>query len=376
MAHRQASVSLKVDPVSEKNHLRPFPIVQVTPDSGNGRGRLMKQIRIKDLTPAGSTEPPITFVNTYGFVKPLRTRSEFFSEFHRPDSSPSITACTLPFGAGPNIDHPMRLLEEIEKCHIVMRKSASLREEVVYTIQKLPPILAYHQIASQKLICVPSEKYLKAPSKMQSGVDYTYCISFLSIVYCPPSLKFRVLRPLQMMRSSTMRSIQIEVLLEVDCDDSSPATRFLIRDEATQKWRASVWFHLCNIIKSHQGGDKYDDHYFNDKCRKMDLEVGIIDMWGPTFLVKAHGRVPKSAKVYFSQKNWACHPLVDAAPALSKILWSVGASIVQVNAILQPSDLNQLAQFSDVIYPKVKINRALAGSPPSKWNPVKKAVLG
>ncbi|ADI80719.1 matrix protein [Tuhoko virus 2] len=375
MAHRQATVSIKVNHESEKNHLRPFPIVQLPPSPGGSRGRLTRQIRIKDLTPAGSTEPSLTFINTYGFAKPLRTRTEFFSELHKPDSLPSVTACTLPFGAGPNIEHPMRLLDEIEKVHIVMRKSASAREEIVFNVCRLPPILSKHHIATQKLVCISSEKYLKAPGKMISGMDYNYHIAFISVVYCPASLKFRVMRPLQLLRSSTMRSIQLEVILVIECSDNSPATRNLIFDDESKTWRASVWFHLCNILKSNKSAEKYDDHYFNEKCKKMDLEVGIADMWGPTFLVKAHGKIPKTAQVYFSPKGWSCHPLVDAAPALSKILWSTGARIVNVNAILQPSDLGQLVQVSDVIYPKVKINKKLMNTAPSRWNPVKKAVL-
>ncbi len=367
MAIPQSKISIPVDETSQKNVLNPFPIVQVTKETGVPTGRLVKQLRVKNLTPKGSTEIPLTFVNTYGFIKPLRTYTEFFSELHPQESTPSITACMLPFGAGPYIENPQRLLQDCDRIHIVARKSASLKEEVIFDVRKLTPIFSKHHIAAERVICVSSERYVKSPSKMTAGVDYAYQITFISVTFCPESLKFRVARPIQKLRMPIMRSVQLEIILSIDCAMNSPLRKCLIIEPGKKECKASIWVHICNIYRGKKPFKQYDDQYFIQKCKKMQLECGIVDMWGPTFLVRAHGKIPKLAKPFFSSRGWACHSLSDAAPGISKALWSVGAKIVEVNAILQPSDLHQLVQVSDTIWPKVKLNEKLVDYPKSKW---------
>ncbi|AHH02038.1 matrix protein [Sosuga virus] len=374
MAHRQATIPVHVDHHSEKNHLRAFPIVQADSPEGTEKGRLIKQMRFKDLTPRGSTEPPISFINTYGFIKPLRTREEFFSELHKQSQTPCLTACSIPFGAGPALDHPERLLDEIEKALIVVRKSASTSEECVFEIRKLPPMLTRHQLAGNKILCVPSDKYVKAPGKLTSGVDYAYHIVFISVTLCPPSQKFRVPMPVQSLRAKVMRSVHLEVMLKIDCDPGSPITKNLIYDSENDVWLASIWFHLCNLYKGHKPFKEYDDHHFAAKCRSMKLEVGIVDLWGPTFLVKSHGKIPHAARPFFGKHGWVCHPIMDCAPAICKSLWALSVSIVQVTAVLQASDLSQMVRMTDVIFPKIKVNPDLHGLGKSRWNPVTKIV--
>ncbi|AFX75115.1 matrix protein [Achimota virus 2] len=374
MSSMASSIKLPVDLRSEKYHLHPFPIVQ-TPSGEDGKGsRLVKQLRIKNLMPRGSTEQPITFLNTYGFVRPMRTHGEFFSEFHRPDTTPCVTACMLPFGAGPFLDNPTRLIDEIDKAHIIIRKSASYREEIIFDIKKLPSMLTQHQLAQDKIICVSSEKFLKSPGKVTSGVDYLYSITFMSITYCPASYKFRVSRPLQIIRAKAMRSVHLEIMMRIECKKDSPLLKNMITTDGSEGGVVSVWFHICNLYKGNNPAKEYDDSYFSKKCKQMDIECGIVDMWGPTLMVHAHGHIPKMAKPFFNRKGWACYPFSDAAAGLSKTLWSVGATIVEVNAILQASDLAQLTHVHDIIYPKVKLSKELVNYQPSKWNPLKKIV--
>ncbi|QPF77629.1 matrix protein [Achimota pararubulavirus 3] len=374
MASFMSSIPLPVDLRSEKFHLRPFPIVQAPPDDEKSKGRLLKQLRIKNLVPRGSTEVPITFINSYGFIRPLRTHGEFFSELHRQDTTPCITACMLPFGAGPNLEMPTRLIDDLDKIQINVRKSASFREEIIFDVKRLPLSLSRHHLAKDRILCVSSEKYLKSPGKITSGVDYSYSVTFMSITYCPESLKFRVARPLQTIRAKVMRSVHLEIMLRIDCKSDSPIRKNLITEGMTEGGVVSLWFHICNLYQGKNPLKEYDDTYFTKKCKQMNIECGIVDLWGPTLMVHAHGRIPKMAQPFFNKKGWSCHPFSDAAAGLSKTLWSVGATIVGVNAILQASDLSQLVQFNDIIYPKVKIDKNLADFEPSKWNPLKKVV--
>nr|AVH78246.1 matrix protein [Tioman virus] len=373
MALRQATIPINVDTESEKNNLNPFPIVPITKEDGSPTGRLVKQLRIKNLTPRGSTELPLTFINTYGFIKPLMTYTEFYSELHHQSSTPCLTACMIPFGAGPFIENPHRILDECDRVNIVVRKSASVKEEIIFDVRRLPPLFNRHQISGNRLICVPSEKYVKSPGKMIAGTDYAYQIAFVSLTFCPESQKFRVARPLQTIRSPIMRSVQLEVILKIDCAANSPLKRFLIISPDSKDCFASVWFHICNLYRGNKPFKAYDDTYFSQKCRAMQLECGIVDMWGPTLVVKAHGKIPKMARPFFSSKGWSCHAFADAAPTLARALWSVGAQITQVNAILQPSDLHQLVQISDVIWPKVKLDEKIQSYAAAKWNPFKKS---
>ncbi|ADI80712.1 matrix protein [Tuhoko virus 1] len=369
-----ASIPIPVNPDSGKSNLKPFPIIKAPADQSGHTGKIVRQIRIKNLTPKGSTEIPITFMNTYGFIKPIWTHGEFFSEFHRNNSTPSLTACMLPFGTGPFVDNPSKLLGDLEKIQINVKKSASLREEVIFDIKTIPFAFTKFQIGRERIICVSSDRYVKCPGKLTSGVEYSYCIAFISLTFCPESYKFRVARPLQQLRTSYMRAIQLEIIMKIDCAPDSPIKRNLIYDKENDIYIASVWLHLCNILKGKNHFKTYDDTYFANKCRKMQLVCGIADMWGPTIIVHSKGRIPKSAAPYFNSKGWACHPLSEIAPSITKILWSVGATILQVNAVLQPSDISSAAGTSDLIYPKVKINPDLAEERGIKWNPLRKAV--
>ncbi|ADI80726.1 matrix protein [Tuhoko virus 3] len=374
MAGRQATIPVPINFESPKNYLNAFPIVQADPSVSGEAGKLLKQIRFKDLTLRGSTEAPISFVNSYGFIKPLRTREEFFSEMHKPSQAPCLTACCLPFGAGPAIEHPDKIMDDLDKVFIVVRKSASTIEECVFDIRKLPSSLSRHQLAGNRVLCVASDKYIKAPCKLTSGMDYTYNIVFLSITHCPPSQKFRVPMPIQSLRAKVMRSVHLEIMIKVDCDKNSPITKNLIYDPSNDIWMASIWFHLCNFYKGSKPFKEYDDQHFASKCRAMGLEVGLVDFWGPTFLVKAHGKIPHAARPFFGKHGWVCHPMMDCAPAISKSLWALSISILQVNAVLQASDLNQMIRMTDVVFPKVKINPDIAGVQKTRWNPVKKLV--
>nr|AIF74180.1 matrix protein [Bat paramyxovirus] len=372
MSSRQGKIPIPLNDSHEDNTLPAFPIVLTGKDGSNGKGKLAKQLRIKNLMPVGSTESPISFVNTYGFIRPLMTYTDFYSETLPQVQTPCLTACMIPFGAGPNLSDPGQILKEVEKVQIIVRKSASVREEVVFDVRSVPALFSNHWIWNERIICVSSERFVKTPSKLIAGTDYSYSISFVSVTFCPESYKFRVPRPLQRVRAKFMRSVLLEIILELECREDSPLRKQFAVDASSNKCVASLWIHVFNMYKNRKPFRDYDDAYFNTKCKSMNLICGIADIWGPTIIVQARGKIPAMARQYFNHKGWACHPISSSVPNLSKTLWSVGAQIKEVNAVLQASDLTQLVKTNDIISPKIKIQTQANEYPRSIWSPFKK----
>ncbi|ABQ23935.1 matrix protein [Orthorubulavirus mapueraense] len=367
---RHAKIPLGLPDEPEPRTLRAFPLVMT--EGPGGKGRLMKQLRISKIQSSNIGDHIITFINTYGFVRRNWTYTQFVSERHTASVQPVVTSCMLPFGCGPDIQHPEALIEHLEHCTIKVRKSASLKEEIYFEVQVLPKIFEPYQIAKQNYMCVSSEKYVKAPGKIVAGVDYLYFPTFISLTYCAEEMKFRVAKPIAQARTSFMRSIHLEVILSFACQEDSPIAKSLAKDKETGRFIASVWIHLCNISKNRPITKEYDDKYFAQKILAMKLTVGLVDMWGPTVIVHAEGKIPKSALLFFNKKGKACHPLAEVAPTVAKHAWSVGCTIIEANAIMQESDLKGLGQMDDIVFRKVSLNPEALSLKSSRWNPFTK----
>ncbi|UBB42362.1 matrix protein [Wufeng Rhinolophus sinicus rubulavirus 1] len=370
MAPTQSKICIANCAETHEKTLRSFPIEV---DKGpNGEKLLVKQIRVRTLGHADHASESICFLNSYGFIKEIEKSKEFIREGDGKDNKIIVTACMLPFGAGPNISSPKNLLESMGEVAVNVRKTAGAKEQVIFQLVRASTTLRGFQFTHDRFTCVSSDKFIKSPSKMVAGTNYCYVITFLSLTYCPVSQKFKVPRPILNLRTPRMRSVHLEIILKIMCAADSPIKKTLIVDEAGGDPKASVWIHLCNFYKGRSITKTYDEAYFADKCRRLLLNVGISDLWGPTIVVHARGKIPKAASIYFNQHGWALHPIADAAPALSKQLWSVGCEIIEVNAILQGSDFAGLLDSPDIVHRKIKIDHRRASYPSGKWNPFKK----
>lgn len=369
MAGSQIKIPLPKPSDVESQKLNAFPVIM----SQEGKGRLMRQIRLRKLLSGDPSDLQITFVNTYGFIRAAPQSSEFISESSPQQNTPVITACMLSFGAGPVLDDPQQMLKALDQADIRVRKTASDKEQILFEINKIPNLFKFHQIASDHLIQASSDKYVKSPAKLTAGVNYIYCATFLSVTICSASLKFRVARPILAARSRLVRSVQMEVLLRVFCKPESPVAKSMLQDPDGEGCIASVWFHLCNLCKGRNKLRSYDENYFAAKCKKMNLAVSIGDMWGPTILVHAGGHIPTTAKPFFNTRGWVCHPIHQSTPSLAKTLWSSGCEIKSASAILQGSDYASLAKTDDIIYSKVKIVKESSSYKGVAWNPFKKS---
>nr|ALN39194.1 matrix protein [Orthorubulavirus suis]ALN39195.1 matrix protein [Orthorubulavirus suis]ALN39196.1 matrix protein [Orthorubulavirus suis]ALO61984.1 matrix protein [Orthorubulavirus suis]ALO61985.1 matrix protein [Orthorubulavirus suis] len=365
-----AKIPLNQPQNQDTAQLQPFPLVMSEPE--NGKRRLLKQLRIKRIPPLSIGDQQITFINTYGFIRASRTFTEFISELHRPGLQPIVTACMLPFGAGPLLDSPEKILEGLDLCEIKVRKSAAVKEEILFEVTALPKIFQGFQISAQPLIKVSSEKYVKAPGKINAGAEYKFYPTFVSLTYCPTTLKFKVARPLATVRAKFMRSIHLEILLIFECKDDAPMAKALIKRDERDGYQASVWVHMCNITKSTQKFKTYDDSYFGQKVLAMKPVIGLVDMWGPTITVHISGKMPKTAAPYFNSRGRSCHPLSEVAPSIAKMAWSNGCRIHQVNAILQESDLSLIPGSDDILFRKVPVDPENINFKSTYWNPFRK----
>nr|UCZ51387.1 M [Eptesicus fuscus orthorubulavirus] [Eptesicus fuscus orthorubulavirus] len=372
MAPMQSKIKLHNHAEAHEINLRAFPIEIET--NKEGKKLLVKQIRVRTLGHADQDSESICFLNSYGFIKEAPKEEEFIREDRPPESKITLTACMLPLGPGPNIRSPNQLLKSAADMKISVRKTAGSREQVIFHVTRAPPILQNFQFIRERYACVSSDKFIKSPGKIRAGPDYCYIITFLSLTYCPISQKFKVPRPLLSFRSTRMRSVHLEVIFKIQCSSDSPLKKGLITDDEKGVPKASVWIHLCNFYKGRNITKTYDEAYFAEKCKKMALSVGISDLWGPTIVVHAEGKIPKAASLFFNSRGWALHPLSDAAPTLAKSLWSIGCEILEVNAILQGSDYSSLLLSSDVLYRKIKIDPHIQTRSSTGWNPFKKTI--
>nr|QEG03869.1 matrix protein [Human parainfluenza virus 4b] len=372
MAPTQSKVKIHNLAEAHEKVLRAFPI-EVEQNS-EGKKLLVKQIRIRTLGHADHSNDSICFLNTYGFIKEAVSQTEFMRAGQRPESKNTLTACMLPFGPGPNVGSPQKMLEYAEDIKIHVRKTAGCKEQIVFSLDRTPQVFRGFQFPRDRYACVPSDKYIKSPGKLVAGPNYCYIITFLSLTFCPSSQKFKVPRPILNFRSTRMRGIHLEIIMKITCSENSPIRKTLITDDPENGPKASVWIHLCNLYKGRNPIKVYDEAYFAEKCKQMLLSVGISDLWGPTIAVHANGKIPKSASLYFNSRGWALHPIADASPTMAKHLWSIGCEIIEVNAILQGSDYSALVDHPDVIYRKIRIDPAKKQYAHSKWNPFKKAI--
>nr|UCZ37259.1 matrix protein [Mumps virus genotype G] len=369
MAGSQIKIPLPKPPDSDSQRLNAFPVIMAQ----EGKGRLLRQIRLRKILSGDPSDQQITFVNTYGFIRATPETSEFISESSQQKVTPVVTACMLSFGAGPVLEDPQHMLKALDQTDIRVRKTASDKEQILFEINRIPNLFRHHQISADHLIQASSDKYVKSPAKLIAGVNYIYCVTFLSVTVCSASLKFRVARPLLAARSRLVRAVQMEVLLLVTCKKDSQMAKSMLNDPDGEGCIASVWFHLCNLCKGRNKLRSYDENYFASKCRKMNLTVSIGDMWGPTILVHAGGHIPTTAKPFFNSRGWVCHPIHQSSPSLAKTLWSSGCEIKAASAILQGSDYASLAKTDDIIYSKIKVDKDAANYKGVSWSPFRKS---
>nr|AYP70256.1 matrix protein [Human orthorubulavirus 2] len=363
-------ISLPADPTSPSQSLTPFPIQLDTKDGK--AGKLLKQIRIRYLNEPNSRHTPITFINTYGFVYARDTSGGIHSELSSDLAAGSITACMMTLGPGPNIQNANLVLRSLNEFYVKVKKTSSQREEAVFELINIPTLMREHALCKRKMLVCSAEKFLKNPSKLQAGFEYVYIPTFVSITYSPRNLNYQVARPILKFRSRFVYSIHLELILRLLCKSESPLMKSYNADKTGRGCLASVWIHVCNILKNKSIKQQGRESYFIAKCMSMQLQVSIADLWGPTIIIKSLGHIPKTALPFFSKDGIACHPLQDVSPTLTKSLWSVGCEIESAKLILQESDLNELMGHQDLITDKIAIRSGQRTFERSKFSPFKK----
>lgn len=364
------SISIPADPTNPRQSIKAFPIV-INSDGGE-KGRLVKQLRTTYLNDLDTHEPLVTFVNTYGFIYEQDRGNTIVGGDQLGKKREAVTAAMVTLGCGPNLPSLGNVLGQLSEFQVIVRKTSSKAEEMVFEIVKYPRIFRGHTLIQKGLVCVSAEKFVKSPGKVQSGRDYLFIPTFLSVTYCPAAIKFQVPGPMLKMRSRYTQSLQLELMIRILCKPDSPLMKVHIPDKEGRGCLVSVWLHVCNIFKSgNKNGSEWQEYWMR-KCANMQLEVSIADMWGPTIIIHARGHIPKSAKLFFGKGGWSCHPLHEVVPSVTKTLWSVGCEITKAKAIIQESSISLLVETTDIISPKVKIPSKHRRFGKSNWGLFKK----
>uniref|UniRef100_A0AAU7E2V3 Matrix protein n=1 Tax=Rousettus bat paramyxovirus TaxID=3141904 RepID=A0AAU7E2V3_9MONO len=364
-------LSLPADPTHPEHTLSPFPIVL---DSADGKsGKLVKQLRVKYLNEANSRYPTITFINTYGFIYARENGDGIVSEHASGLKAGSVTACMMTLGPGPNIQNANRVLQALKDFFVKVRKTSSEKEEIVFDLINVPPVLKKHALCKQGRLVCSAEKFIKNPSKLVAGEEYLYFPTFVSVTYSPSNLNYLIAKPILRFRSKFIFSIHVEILFRLLCRPDSPLHKTYSPDPEKRGCIASVWLHVGNILKNHKAKGQSLEAYFVQKCLAMQLSVSVADLWGPTIIIKSSGHIPKTTRPFFGKDGYSCHPLHNISPSLTKSLWSVGCEIVKARIILQESDINEMIYRGDLITDKIQIRPKGSHFGASSFNPFRKS---
>ncbi|ACN72642.1 matrix protein [avian paramyxovirus 7] len=359
------SLGLYVDESDPACSLLAFPIIMQT--TSEGKKVLQPQVRINRLGSISIEGVRAMFINTYGFIEERPTERTGFFQPGEKNQQQVVTAGMLTLGQiRTNID-PDEIGEACLRLKVNAKKSAASEEKIVFSILEKPPALMTAPVVQDGGLIAKAEGSIKCPGKMMSEIHYSFRVMFVSITMLDNQSLYRVPTAISSFKNKALYSIQLEVLLEVDVKPESPQCKFL----ADQKGKkvASVWFHLCNSKKTNASGKPRSLEDMRKKVRDMGIKVSLADLWGPTIIVRATGKMSKYMLGFFSTSGTSCHPVTKSSPDLAKILWSCSSTIIKANAIVQGSVKVDVLTLEDIqVSSAAKINKSGIG----KFNPFKK----
>ncbi|QEQ50565.1 matrix protein [avian paramyxovirus 22] len=358
--------SLYIDESDPACSLLAFPIVMSTNDAG--KKVLQPQIRLNRLGSIRTEGIRAVFVNCFGFIESTGGDEIMFVRAGENTSGSVVTAAMLTLG---HLKTDSDLIDLGNACltlKVSVKKSATTEERIAFTIHSKPPLLATSQVIQDGGLIARAEGAVKCPGKISSYQNYLFRIMFVSLTSLDNEVLYRVPGPVSSFRNRMLYSIQLEVLLEVDVKPENHQCKFLTEKDG--KRYASVWFHLCNAKKTNAQGKPRTIEAMRQKVKSMGLKIMLADLWGPTIVTRATGKMSKYMIGFFGTNGVACHPITKSSPDVAKILWSCSCSVVKGNAIIQGSARSDVVSFEDI---QVKGAASIEPSRISKYNPFKKS---
>lgn len=339
-----SELNLYIDKDSPQVRLLAFPIIMKPKE--NGIRELQPQLRTQYLGDITGGKKSAIFVNCYGFVEDHGGRDSGFSPISEESKGSTVTAACITLGS---IEYDSDIKEVAKACYnlqVSVRMSADSTQKVVYTINAKPALLFSSRVVRAGGCVVAAEGAIKCPEKMTSDRLYKFRVMFVSLTFLHRSSLFKVSRTVLSMRNSALIAVQAEVKLGFDLPLDHPMAKYLSKEDG--QLFATVWVHLCNFKRTDRRGVDRSVENIRNKVRAMGLKLTLCDLWGPTLVCEATGKMSKYALGFFSETKVGCHPIWKCNSTVAKIMWSCTTWIASAKAIIQASSARALLTSEDI----------------------------
>nr|QBK47345.1 M [Avulavirus sp.] [Avulavirus sp.] len=365
MSLESRTVRLYVDPDQAASSLLAFPLIFTSNESG--KKTLSPQYRIQIIEDDRESDNDLVFISTYGFITGLETAVDRSISVDMSQERVVLTSCMLPLGSVPKTSDLHELARACLELKVACKKAATNSERIIFNILDAPPVLAPCATIKQAVTSCAAAVNLKAPEKIMGNYDLLYKVTFVSLTIIPAGSVYKVSSPVLKAGSSLTYGLNLSITLKIDIGDQHPSAKMLMkRDDG---FYANLWIHCGLLSAVKKGGKKHSIEEIANKVRRLEMKLMLVDMFGPSIVIKCTGVKTKLLAGFFSKKGTAVYPISRAAPGIGKLLWSQSGTITEAAIIIQGGTPHQLVSTSDYAVTSTKVT---VGAGNSKYNPFKK----
>nr|AZO92807.1 matrix protein [Morbillivirus canis]AZO92842.1 matrix protein [Morbillivirus canis] len=250
---------------------------------------------------------------------------------------------SLPLGVGRTTARPEELLKEATLLDIVVRRTAGVKEQLVFynntPLHILTPwkkVLTSGSVFSANQVC-------NAVNLIPLDIAQRFRVVYMSITRLSDDGSYRIPRGMFEFRSRNALAFNILVTIQVEGDVcSSRGNLSMFKDH-----QVTFMVHIGNF--SRKKNQAYSADYCKLKIEKMGLVFALGGIGGTSLHIRCTGKMSKALNAQLGFKKILCYPLMEINEDLNRFLWRLECKIIRIQAVLQPSVPQDFRIYNDVI---------------------------
>ncbi|AGH32600.1 matrix protein [avian paramyxovirus 12] len=359
------AIGLDVDPSLPSSALLAFPVV--LQDIGDGKKEITPQFRTQKIDIWSESKGDSVTITTYGFIYGPKGGERISGPISAGGNTEVLSAAMLCLGSV-SYSHGLPEIARAALGVVVScKKSATDTERIIFTVHQASQLLQEAKVISNRYSSVAAIKCLKAPERVTSGISLEYRVTFVSLTVVPRGDVYKVPRPVLRLHSKHVFNISLSVKICIEVQPGHPIAKTLIKQ--SDEYFADLFVHVGMISAIDKHGNKLAMERLENKIRRMDMSIGLLDIFGPSIALKVRGKRTKVMTPFFSPRGTACYPISQTAPSIAKILWSNTGTLREARIIIQGGTNKAIATTDDHFVTTTKLAHA---SKNGKFNPFKK----
>nr|UNW59193.1 matrix protein [Avian orthoavulavirus 12] len=345
------TISLAVDPALPSSSLLAFPVI--LQENSDGKKEITPQFRTQKIDMWSESKGDSVVVTTYGFIYGPKHGERMSGPITTGGNMEVLSAAMLCLGSVRYAHGLPEIARAALGITVSCKKSATDTERIIFTVHQASQIIQEAKVISNRYSSVAAIKCLKAPERVLSGAPLEYRVTFVSLTVVPSGDVYKVPRPVLRLHSKHVFNISLGVKICVEVPPEHPISKTLMKIDG--EYFADLFIHVGMISGLDKHGNKISMDRLEGKIRRMDMTIGLLDIFGPSIAVKARGKRTKVMMPFFSPRGTACYPISQTAPGIAKILWSNTGTLREARVIIQGGTNKAIATTEDHFVSTTKI---------------------